>query len=363
MENSFYEYFNCDTKEELYLKLKSGSEETKELAEYIEFQKQNKPSNSLNIKNGRALIEYLKNNLPQKDEIQILMFNTNTIVNDKIFSKDLPFKEIMKECFVPEAARVMIVSGGAATDTLQENLESLNYKILDSIVITEDLELFSKTNDMAIAQLTEEDLILKREKKSKNNEKYNKESYNEFIDYYTKQEIIGLNIIKDNEKIKEILRLANKDLSQERFGIIEYDKDCNIKNINYLFVGGLNEAVVDPRNIIPHILKEDVRGIEVFHNHPSGKIAPSRQDIATTEIIEKMCKLFDKEITDHFVVGKEGIFSFREESLSTNMVDDYNKKKIEVTEKKEKTKEMKASTNKTRVRTRSRAAARGNGRE
>ena len=54
---------------------------------------------------------------------------------------------------------------------------------------------------------------------------------------------------------------------------------------------------------------QDVKGFAVFHNHPSGNPTPSKEDIAMTQRLENMT-IFEIEILDHFIVGKENPIFF-----------------------------------------------------
>ncbi len=51
----------------------------------------------------------------------------------------------------------------------------------------------------------------------------------------------------------------------------------------------------------------------VFHNHPSGNPTPSREDIEMTKKIKNVTEIFEIELLDHFIIGKEKTLSFSQE--------------------------------------------------
>lgn len=59
---------------------------------------------------------------------------------------------------------------------------------------------------------------------------------------------------------------------------------------------------------------QNVKGFAVFHNHPpSGNPTPSSEDVSMTRRLESMTEIFDLELLDHFIVGKEKTLSFSQE--------------------------------------------------
>ena len=50
------------------------------------------------------------------------------------------------------------------------------------------------------------------------------EGFEEFTKYLSEKELIGLNVIKDENKIKQLLKIGNQELSYENFKILKYDK-------------------------------------------------------------------------------------------------------------------------------------------
>ncbi|WP_294063973.1 JAB domain-containing protein [uncultured Fusobacterium sp.] len=341
MKDSFYKYFNCNNKEELYLKLKQNSIDTYKLGKYLKFN-QEKENKKIVIRGQYKLFDYLKNNIPDRDEVQIIMFNSNMeVLSDNKFPINTQFKDILDKSYVETANHVILLSHENEYNKLlrlEMDFKLFGYKIIDRIELDKNLELDSK-NGIGNCQFTEEDIINGKNKNFKEEKKkINSKELHEFMDYYAKNELLHLNIKDDRRKIKEILKIANQEKSQEYFGLITYNKDQNITNIETsLFKGGIREAKIDPIIITPFLLNQETDGLIIFHNHPSGSISPSEGDIHVTEVIEKMAMRFSKSVEDHFIIGKNETFSFREEFLLSNYsYERSSNKEISVSEKENK---------------------------
>ncbi len=79
--------------------------------------------------------------------------------------------------------------------------------------------------------------------------------------------------------------------------------------------GGMNATTVDPKVIFQAALKGNACGIILAHNHPSGALQPSEQDIRLTRRIKEGGGLLDIGLLDHVILSQEGYFSFADGGL------------------------------------------------
>lgn len=79
-----------------------------------------------------------------------------------------------------------------------------------------------------------------------------------------------------------------------------------------LTMGVLSSQHVHPREIFEPALEHRASACILVHNHPSGRLIPSSQDIAFTKRIEKAAALMGIALVDHIIVSKEGYLSFVE---------------------------------------------------
>jgi len=109
------------------------------------------------------------------------------------------------------------------------------------------------------------------------------------------------------------------DAKKEFFNIILLDSGNKpIKNLE-IGKGGLETSVVDIREIIREASNEGAASIILVHNHPSGEVEPSAEDIKVTERIASACRLIGVRVLDHIIIGKnrKDYVSFLEMGLLT----------------------------------------------
>ena len=107
----------------------------------------------------------------------------------------------------------------------------------------------------------------------------------------------------------EILRLyydPNTVALQESFVVIFLNNQNFVKGIHRLFVGGIASTIVDIRLIFSIALKSASSSIVISHNHPSGVLKPSQQDLALTKRIREGCQMFEIKLFDHLILSPYG---------------------------------------------------------
>lgn len=126
---------------------------------------------------------------------------------------------------------------------------------------------------------------------------------------------------KDNLKIKtsEDVYLNYKhlfcDKKQEYFYCIYLDVKKRIIQSKLLFIGTLNYSLVNPREIFKEAYLNEATSIICIHNHPSGDVTPSKQDIDITNHLIEIGKIHNINIDDHLIIGSDKYFSFFENNL------------------------------------------------
>ena len=113
---------------------------------------------------------------------------------------------------------------------------------------------------------------------------------------------------------------------QEYFGIICLDSGRNVICKKTLFKGGSSRSIVDLKVVYWEACKKNACAIIVFHNHPSGNVRPSDEDIETTRLIEQASKIMGIQLLDHVIVGKHHYYSFKEHDMIG--VEDKEEKKV-----------------------------------
>ncbi len=100
---------------------------------------------------------------------------------------------------------------------------------------------------------------------------------------------------------------------QEEFKILLLNRANEVLGIYPLSKGGITGTVVDSRLIFAVALKCNATGIILCHNHPSGNLKPSDNDITLTRSIKKCADFLDITLIDHLIITKNGFYSFSNE--------------------------------------------------
>ncbi len=102
---------------------------------------------------------------------------------------------------------------------------------------------------------------------------------------------------------------------QEHFLTLTLDGGGCLIEKRVVFIGTLNQTVVHPREVFADAISDRAAGIVLAHNHPSGRVEPSREDTAITERLVRVGRLVGIEVVDHVIVGRSGAFSFKAQGL------------------------------------------------
>ena len=93
------------------------------------------------------------------------------------------------------------------------------------------------------------------------------------------------------------------------------DGASNLIQKRTVFIGTLNHSIVHPREVFADAISDRAAGIIFVHNHPSGNVEPSKEDIAITQRLMEVGKIVGIEVIDHIIIGKNGYFSFQAEGI------------------------------------------------
>jgi len=126
---------------------------------------------------------------------------------------------------------------------------------------------------------------------------------------YKKEKVVSSNDIADYLKAK----LQYK--SHEVFAVVFLNRSNKINHYEIVSEGGITGTVADPRIILRKALEHEAVSLVLCHNHPSGNLKPSRQDIELTNKIKEAASYFDIKVLDHIIVSDEGYYSFADDGM------------------------------------------------
>lgn len=79
--------------------------------------------------------------------------------------------------------------------------------------------------------------------------------------------------------------------------------------------GTVNASLITPREVFIKAVLCGAVMIVLAHNHPSGDICPSTDDITVTQRIYDCGKLMNIELADHIIVGEDNYYSLKENNI------------------------------------------------
>jgi DNA repair protein RadC len=132
-----------------------------------------------------------------------------------------------------------------------------------------------------------------------------------------RQAILALNkpVVKSSRDIATYLQTLLRDYPYEVFAVVFLNRANGIIHFEIISEGGITGTVADPRIILKKAIQEDAISIILCHNHPSGSLKPSRNDVDLTIKIKEAARFLDINVVDHIIVSEEGYVSFADEGL------------------------------------------------
>ena len=102
---------------------------------------------------------------------------------------------------------------------------------------------------------------------------------------------------------------------QEEFNIIILNRSNEVLGIYNISKGGSTGTIVDAKLVFATALKCNANSIVLAHNHPSGNLSPSQNDLNLTRKLKKAGEVLDISVVDHLILTKDGYYSFADEGI------------------------------------------------
>lgn len=122
-------------------------------------------------------------------------------------------------------------------------------------------------------------------------------------------------IIKSADIAFDYFQYIFKDQKQEYFYVIYLDNKKRVIENKLLFKGTLNQSIVHPREVFKSAFILSASSIICVHNHPSGNVEPSKEDINLTKRLSEIGILMGIKVVDHLIISDDKYFSFLENNL------------------------------------------------
>lgn len=128
-------------------------------------------------------------------------------------------------------------------------------------------------------------------------------------------EVIEKSTIGGSKDVFNYFMAIVEDYKYEGFWILLLNRANKIIKHVQISEGGVSGTIADPKKIFKLSIENGASGIILCHNHPSGNIKPSEQDLKLTKKIVEGGQLLDINVLDHLIIGDNNFFSFADENL------------------------------------------------
>lgn len=121
--------------------------------------------------------------------------------------------------------------------------------------------------------------------------------------------------IQSSANIHSLMSEHFADLAHEEFWVIYLNRGNFIIDKKCMSKGGISGTVVDIRIILKQAIESLASSIILCHNHPSGNLKPSNEDILLTRKCKEAALLLDIKLLDHLIFHENKYFSFCDEGM------------------------------------------------
>jgi DNA repair protein RadC len=143
-----------------------------------------------------------------------------------------------------------------------------------------------------------------------------------------KLEVVSVRLVKDAPLFSDHRITSPEDavkavgdflceMDREVLCVINLKSDGTPINCSIVSIGAVNQTIAEPRELFKASILSNAAKMILVHNHPSGRLEPSRQDTMLTDRMLKLTDLMGITLKDHVIVGGDNsqYFSFHEKGL------------------------------------------------
>ena len=122
--------------------------------------------------------------------------------------------------------------------------------------------------------------------------------------------------IRSPEDAVRVVAEMLRQYDREAFCIVNLRNDLSPINMNIVSTGTLNASIAHPREILKSAVLSNASATMLFHNHPSGNLTPSQEDIEVTDRMSRLFSMAQMPLLDHIIIGNDDrYYSFKENSI------------------------------------------------
>jgi len=127
----------------------------------------------------------------------------------------------------------------------------------------------------------------------------------------------GIGILPAISKPSDVLPIVAdlREKRKEHFVALLLNARNQVLHREDVSVGTLSASLVHPREVFAPAVSSAAAAVILVHNHPSGDVTPSRDDLDLTDRMVKAGQIMGIEVLDHLIIGRQEFLSFKERGL------------------------------------------------
>ena len=129
-----------------------------------------------------------------------------------------------------------------------------------------------------------------------------------------KHETLEMESILSSQKLAKKMQQELGHKKQEHLVALYLNTQNQIIHQQTIFIGSATRSIAEPREVLHYAIKHMATSLILVHNHPSGAVAPSRNDDHVTKLVKEACDLMGIVLLDHLIVSHSNYFSYREKT-------------------------------------------------
>ena len=135
---------------------------------------------------------------------------------------------------------------------------------------------------------------------------------------YLKDRLKEKRYLHSSSEVRDYLLHSLRGLKKEVLTVIYLDSSHAILDSETVAEGSINVNTVYPRELVKKALDRNAAALIIAHNHPSGSLDPSAQDMQLTRTLCLLGSLMQIQVLDHIIIG-DGSYSFADHGLMTDI--------------------------------------------
>ncbi len=121
--------------------------------------------------------------------------------------------------------------------------------------------------------------------------------------------------LEEYDTSKKVFNLLSPLMSLERIEVLYVlllDNKCRLIKYKKISIGEKTRCLFPIETILHLAIKFECSNIIIAHNHPSGEVMPSDDDIDSTERLFNALNLINVSLIDHLIIGNNKYYSFND---------------------------------------------------